>query len=547
MSDRPRRHHTPLISYASRKIRCWSAAVRRLDPDLAALRATAVTLAATLTAYGSASLLEHTARLHVDILIQAVALTLTLSRTGPGADSADRIITLAALPPLALAAAETSRLMSEHPAAGDAMFTVLLSTTIAVRRFGPRATRAGTLAVLPLIAVLVGQVPGVPPPGRDQDLWAAIVALTAAFWALTARWAANRTGFTRPAAAAYTPPAAARAPGRRPSASTRMSLQMAGAVGAAFLVGHLAFAEHWTWVVLTAFVVCSGARGRADVLHKGVLRTAGAAAGTVAATVTAGAFGPRDARAIIVIFVVLAAATWLRHFGYAYWAGCVTAVLALLYGYFGQSAADLLATRLTAILLGAVLGVTASWLILPIRSVDVLRRRTADALAVLGDFLAAARRDPGRLADDQVRFDGAVRRLEQIAGPLRAHRGLRRTVRGRGCPARSHPADAIDTVRRFAEPVRAIARCAAEHRAVLAAPDILRLNAAVTADLTRARRAVGRRPTGQGTASLGAPAPTTPACPADRVRAALIELDAALRNLERIFTGPTNASWANRR
>jgi uncharacterized membrane protein YccC len=312
-----------------------------------------------------------------------------------------------------------------------------------------------------------------------------------------------------------------------------MSLQMGGAVGAGFAAGHLAFSEHWTWVVLTAFVVCSGARGRADVLHKGVLRTVGAAAGTAAATVIADTFGAHDSRSITVIFAVLAVATWLRPFGYAYWAGCVTAVLALLYGYFGRSAPDLLATRLEAIAVGAVLGVAASWLILPVRSIDVLRRRTADALAALGEFLSAARRDPSRLADHQVRFDAGVRRLEQIAGPLRAHRRLRRT-------GRPHPADAIDAVRRCAGPVHAITRCAAEHGDVLAAPGILRLNAAVTADLTQARRAVGRRPDpGHRPATVAEEAPTTPdAAPGDRVRTALIELDTALRSLPEIFTPP---------
>ncbi len=45
--------------------------------------------------------------------------------------------------------------------------------------------------------------------------------------------------------------------------STRMALQMGLALAAAFLVGHLAYPDHWTWAVLTAFIVCSGARGGA--------------------------------------------------------------------------------------------------------------------------------------------------------------------------------------------------------------------------------------------------------------------------------------------
>ncbi|GAA4622080.1 hypothetical protein GCM10023196_012820 [Actinoallomurus vinaceus] len=516
------------MSYALRIVSHGLTGIRRLDPGLAGLRATAVTMTATLAAYAAALLLEHAEHLHTVILVQAVALALTLSRTRPGTTPSDRITALAVLPPVAVAAAETSALMSRHPAAGDTVFTALICATIAVRRFGPRAARAGTLAVLPLIAVLVTP-PGGRPPGHDQDLWAGLVALIAVLCGLTAQGIADRLGFTRPAAAIPPAPAPA-AGGRRLSASTRMSLQMGGAVGAGFAAGHLLFPQHCAWSVLTAFVVCSGARGRADVVHKGVLRTAGAAAGTAAATVTSGAFGPHDARSIAVIFAVLAVATWLRPAGYGYWAGCVTAALSLLYGYFGQSAPDLLTTRLEAIAVGAVLGVAASWLILPIRSIDVLRHRTADALAALGEFLAAARQDPGHLADHQAGFDGTLHRLEQIAGPLRAHRLLRRTA--------PHPADAIDAVRRCAAPVHAITRCAAEAGEVLTSPDIVRLNTAVTADLTRARLAVGRRPLTEPRPP--APTPAAPGPSADeRVRAALLELDAAVRTLPPIFAQAT--------
>ena len=71
-------------------------------------------------------------------------------------------------------------------------------------------------------------------------------------------------------------------------------------------------------------------------------------------------------------------------------------MLALLYRYFGESAAGLLQTRLEAILLGALIGVVSSWLVLPVRSSDVLRRRLGTVLAGISDVLKPGPRDPAR-------------------------------------------------------------------------------------------------------------------------------------------------------
>src|SRR5262249_18480430 len=106
-----------------------------------------------------------------------------------------------------------------------------------------------------------------------------------------------------------------------------------------------------------------------------------------------------------VIFAVLAVATYLRGYSYAYWAAGVTSVLSLLYGYFGETGTALLPTRLEAIGLGALVGIAAAWLVLPIRTSDVVRLRRAQALYALRD------RDHARVAH-------AVERLERAARPL---------------------------------------------------------------------------------------------------------------------------------
>jgi uncharacterized membrane protein YccC len=127
------------------------------------------------------------------------------------------------------------------------------------------------------------------------------------------------------------------------------------------------------------------------VLVKGVQRIGGALVGTAIATLVAGHIDAGSHLAIVLIFAILGLATWLRSRSYAYWAAGITAVLALLYGFFGVTGDDLLVRRLVGILIGGAIAVTVSWFVLPIRTRDVARRRMATVLratqAVIGQRL----------------------------------------------------------------------------------------------------------------------------------------------------------------
>ena len=547
------------------------AALRRLgraathfDPGLRELRAAATAMAAVLAAYGATLWLEHAAHLHVDLVITAVVLAATLARTQRGADPADRLVGLLALAAASAAASEVGSLLIRHSAIGDTVFALAVAATIWIRRFGRRATKAGTVLVIPFIGLLVTHAQGVPPYGADHDLWAAVVGVFAAVCVALCQWGAACSGFSpadrrRPRVvpanqasvggaeeAAAEPGGADPVAPRRIAASTRMAAQMGTALGLAFVAGHLRFPDHWPWVVLTAFIVCSGARGRGDVLHKGVLRAVGAAAGTLVATWIAGSFPPDDVTSVVIIFTVLGFAIWLRQVSYVYWAGSVTAVLSLLYGYFGESAPSLLRTRLEEIAIGAVLGIAASWFVLPVRTKDVLRRRLADVLAAVSDVLAAGAGPVEDLQARRIRFAENVYQLELLSKTLVAQRVLS------GLPPRSrrdgrpHRADAIGAVRRIVEPVRDFAAVAGQaDRAVLAQEDLGRLRAAVAGNVGAVRRAIGGR---EGTPyrRLPAPRPTDGAGPgpadgrpADpdrrRVSVALRAIDRELAALDRIY------------
>jgi uncharacterized membrane protein YgaE (UPF0421/DUF939 family) len=480
------------------------------------LRTAGVSIVAVLLSFGCGLWPENAAHLNVDAPLLAVVLALTLACTQRGADLTDRLVGLGVLPVVGVAAAEIGRLMIQHPNAGDTLFVLAVVLSIWLRRFGRRTAKAGTLVALPFVGILVTPVPL--PPGHGATLWSAVVAVIAWFWVSVVQLAAYRTGFlpVRPDARAQVAagPAAAARPtsSLRPPASTRMAIQMGLALGAAFVIGRYAFTPRWTWTVLTAFIVCSGNLGRGDVVHKSLLRITGAAAGTVAATLLAGVFGPRDARSVVLIFVVLAVGSWLRSLSYAYWAGCVTAVLSLLQGYFGETRTSLLLTRLEEILLGAAIGVLVSWVVLPVRTDQVVRRRIANALATLGELLRSVRRDPSRLSGIGARFDYDLQQLGQVAAPVRAHRlflhrlprhRLRRRSRfaRRLDPDAPHLADAIDAVLRCGEPVRTLIQEAAIQEAAIQedtvpgrAPGDRRITGLIGAlkgEIDEARRVVG--------------------------------------------------------
>ena len=415
-----------------------------------------MTSAATLATYGSALLLEHRVGEHVDLVVLAVAVAAMLGSARRAGDRRDRLASFVVIPLSAAVAAEIGSLMTRHPLAGDTLFTLAISSPIWMRRFGARVGQAGAMTTVPLVAILISPVP--PQSGASHVLWVAVAATIALGWVTAAEHVAQTVGSLRlavPRAAALVRTDAARTKSgpltARLRPSTRMAVQMAASAGLAFAIGRALFPGHWNWMVLTAYIVCSGNRGRADVLYKGVLRVVGASVGTAAAGALASRFAPGDPLSIVAIFAVLFVAGWLRPFNYAYWAGCITGALALLYGYFGQAGAHLLGERLEEILVGAVLAILASSLVLPIKTRNVFRQRAATALAALSDILTALRSQPAELKRHQRRFATAVAELEQIEPPLRAYRRLLWRFRQR--PSALDAIDVFRTCRRAAEAI----------------------------------------------------------------------------------------------
>jgi uncharacterized membrane protein YccC len=162
------------------------------------------------------------------------------------------------------------------------------------------------------------------------------------------------------------------------SAHTRMAAQMFVALALAFAIGMPLFHEHWSWVVLTAFIVCSGAVGHGEATRKGLLRVGGAIGGTLVAALVSRIplTGVENAA---VIFVVLFFGIWLREKNYAYWAACATLLFALLQGSAGVDPLPLFAVRVLAIIVGALCGIAAVAFVLPFSAEQLARRRARAA------------------------------------------------------------------------------------------------------------------------------------------------------------------------
>jgi len=407
----------------------------------AAARA-AVTLAAVVASFATMTVLCDAAGAQRGPAIAAAILAVGFARRADGARDATPVLGALRLVAVALIASAVGALLRALPIAGAIIFVAVLAGSVWLRAFGARGRAISTLLALPMVALLV--VPFGPAHARggaavDLALGVA-VGLVAFGWSEIAGALMRR--FDVPSAVdAARPSSAPTERKRRPGLSVpaRMAIQLAVALAAAFAIGGIAFPGHAGWAVLTAFIVCGGARGRGDALYTAVLRLGGALAGIVIAAAVSALRLPDGIAEAVVIFGALYLGLWLRERNYAFWAAAMTLIFALLSRTGDALAPALLAVRLEAILVGAVCGAAAAWFIVPIRTESVVRRYLADALLAFDDYVAHVLADPDERAARLARFEGCLADLARVAPPLRWHR--------RALAARAHanhPAGWID-------------------------------------------------------------------------------------------------------
>lgn len=408
---------------------------------MSALRVAATTTLAMIASYVSLIWISRACGGDPATGVTAAALALTLGQR-PMTRRQPLPFELVTLPAVGLAATGVGWLLVHQPIVGALTFTVGMFASIWLRRFGARAAMAGTLIALPLIAILVVPAPHLARVSLATIALPLLAGVVALAWVQAAEFVLRRLApLPEDASRLFVPAPREQKPGTL-AASTKMALQMAVAVGLAFAVGYRWFPEHWSWAVLTAFIVCSGNRGRDDVVYKSVLRFAGALAGTLVAFSLQRVVVPTGIGEGIAIFAVVFAGLWLRPFSYAYWAAAVTLVVAALQQTLGANGQFALGMRLEEIVAGALCGIAASWFVLPIRTESVALLHVAGALGALDRSarLPLAQHDE---RESHLRlFEHHVDELDHVRAPLRSHWRFidrRRTS--------DHPAAWIDELR----------------------------------------------------------------------------------------------------
>ena len=367
--------------------------------------------------------------------VLAAVLALTMARKPERPTLSKTLARLIALPLVAVGAGAVGLVLHASPWIGAALFCGGMFLSIWLRKFGERASTIGTTIALPLIAILVVPVHVASGRGRAVDV---LLVMAAGVVAVLCTAVAAAFG-TYPETAAVAP--ARKSDEAAMPVSTRMALQMLVALAASFAIGLLLLPAHWPWIVVTAFIVCSGAVGRGDALYKGLQRLGGAIGGTVVAALIPHVAMPTPTIAAIVIFAILFLGMWLRTISYAYWAACATLLFALLQPAQTAPGLALFGARLECIVIGAACAVLAAWFVYPIETEAIVRLRLATALGALSDLLASAADDPER-ATKRARFEHHARQLDRVAPPVELHR---RVVRAED--RLEHPAAWIETAR----------------------------------------------------------------------------------------------------
>jgi len=166
----------------------------------------------------------------------------------------------------------------------------------------------------------------------------------------------------------------------------RQAVQASAAAAVSAGLGALLSSQRWSWAVMTAFIVTTGAASREEGVIKGLQRLVGTIGGFGAGMGLGYLFGDNQPLNLGALLVCIFLAYYASQQAYGLMSFFITAMLALLFGYSDSFKPELMILRLEETAVGAISGVFALLVILPIRQ----NKRFEEAAAVFVEGVSKA-------------------------------------------------------------------------------------------------------------------------------------------------------------
>ncbi|MEU6277931.1 FUSC family protein [Streptomyces populi] len=172
--------------------------------------------------------------------------------------------------------------------------------------------------------------------------------------------------------------------------TTRAAVQVSVGSTLAIVGGELLSPQRWYWAVLTCWVVFLNTSSTGEILVKGYRRLLGTVLGVIAGVVLAGAVGDHTWTAFALVLLFVFAMYFTAPVSYVLMSFFVTAMLGMLYTVLNTYSPAVLVLRIEETALGAVCGMVAAAVVLPVQTDRRTDELLAAALVRLGEVSGAA-------------------------------------------------------------------------------------------------------------------------------------------------------------
>jgi uncharacterized membrane protein YccC len=177
-------------------------------------------------------------------------------------------------------------------------------------------------------------------------------------------------------------------PGMLPS--TRQAIQVTVAAALAIVAGETVSPSHWYWAAIAAFVIFAGTNSWAETLDKGWQRLLGTVLGVPSGVLVATLVSGNTIASLAMIFVCLFCAFYFMKVTYSLMTFWISTMLALMYGLLGEFTYGLLLLRIEETAVGAVIGIAAAVLVLPVNTRAKIRGDAHTFFLTLSDLVEAS-------------------------------------------------------------------------------------------------------------------------------------------------------------